>query len=657
MMQARGQTLVELLLAIGIAAVVLPALFLGLMSARSGRAQQKQRLEATALLKETKEAVRNVREKGWATFAVNGTFHTEISGSSWTLATGSATVNGFTKQVVISDVYRDSTGAITPSTAETLDPSTKKVVTTISWLTPYPSNFVATEYITRYLDNLSYPQSTVADFTPGTKTNTAITNTVDGEIILGAGGGGGDWCQPSFLITNTDLPKSGVSNAITAIKGPNDYQSTIFAGTGDNASGVSFAKVDASSGSATLAKTFDGYKTNAVFGESSFAYLATDNNAKEVVIMSLTQYADPPTNQKYKEVGAIDLPGNGNADSIYVANDKAYVLGGTKLYIYSLNAGRTTATLQNTGGLDIAATGKKIIVGAGGQYAYVMTGASTNQFRIINITNAASPSTTSTRTIGSAQTGVDIFINTSETLAYAAIAYSAGKNNVYSINITNKASPSVVTTPSYSTNGMNPKGITVVTGNRAIVVGTGGTYQYQVISTTSMALCAANSQLQYASGINGVAAVLQDNGYAYAYIITGDAASELKVILGGAGGQYSSAGTFTSAPFDVATQGLTQTAFNRFDAEFSRPPQTTIGFQVAVANAVSNSCTNANYTFVGPNRTSSPTDLFTDDGTVPLMTSGNYTNPGRCFKYKVYLTSSDPTQTPELYDFTVNYSP
>lgn len=652
----KGQTLIELLLAIGLMAVILPALFVGLMTARSGKVQQRQRLQATAVLKEAEEAVRSVREKGWSTFAVDGTFHPEITGSSWSLASGSATSNGFTTAIVINDVYRDVSGTITAS-GGTLDPSTKKLVTTISWGTPFSSNISSTTYLTRYMDNLTTTQSTKPDFDAGTLTNTATTDVSDGEVILGAGGGGGDWCQPSFLITNTDLPKSGVSNAITAIKGPNDYQSTVFAGTGENASGVSFAKVGVSSGSATLAQTFDGYKTNAVFGEAGFAYLATDNNAKEVVIMSLTQYSDPPTNTKYKEVGSIDLPGNGDGDSIYVVNDKAYVLDGSLLYIYSLNATRTSATLLNPTGLNIAATGKRILIGASGQYAYVITSALTNQFRIINISNPASPSTTSTKTIGSSQAGIDIFVNSTESTVYAAIAYAAGQKNVYSIDITNKSNPIINTSTAYSTNGMNPTGITVVTGNRAIVVGTGGTYQYQVISTTTMNLCGANSQLQYASGIRGVAAVLQDNGYAYAYIITGDANSELKVILGGAGGQYSSAGTFISQPFDVASVGLSSTAFNRFDATFTEPPQTTIGFQVAVANAVNNSCTNANYTFIGPNKTSLSTDLFASGSGIPLFSSGNYQNPGRCFKYKVYFTSNDVTQTPVLEDFTVNYSP
>ena len=59
----------------------------------------------------------------------------------------------------------------------------------------------------------------------------------DGEVVLGATGGVGDWCQPTLAITALDLPKSGVANAISAIQG------TLAAGTGENASGVSYANV------------------------------------------------------------------------------------------------------------------------------------------------------------------------------------------------------------------------------------------------------------------------------------------------------------------------------------------------------------------------------------------------------------------------------
>src|SRR6266550_9095940 len=94
-----GQLLVELVLAIGISAIILPALLTGLVASRNGRPQQQQNLQATNLFKETVNAVKQVRDNSWSTFAVNGTFHPVISSNQWTLSSGSTTANSFTQQV------------------------------------------------------------------------------------------------------------------------------------------------------------------------------------------------------------------------------------------------------------------------------------------------------------------------------------------------------------------------------------------------------------------------------------------------------------------------------------------------------------------------------------------------------------------------------
>lgn len=664
-----GQTLIELLLAIAVMSIVLPSLFVGLFAARSSKTQQRQRLQAVALLKQTQEALRNIREQGWVAFAVDGTYHVSSSSAVWGLAANSATTaDGFTTQVVISDVYRDSSGAIT-SSGGTLDPSTKKIDTTISWGLPYLSSITATEYMTRYLDNLTYTQTTDTDFKAGVLTNTSVTKTADGEVILGAGGGGGDWCVPSKSITTYDLPKNGVANAVTAIEG------AVFAGQGNNASGVAFQRVNlttnqdppvASNGGSL---TTGSLKTNGIFADSQYAYITTDTNHSQVIILDMTQFTDPPTNSNFKQVGTIDLgTSSTNGVSVYAANNYLYVTATDgRLYIYDVT-NHAAPVLKNSGGYQIGSSsstvGNKIVVA--GNYAYIATSSTTNPLRIVNISNPVSPTSAGTLVLGTGQSGVDVWVNTSSSSpsrAYLATSYLSGKNDFYIVNIENPASPTLKndsgsTLGQYSTNGMTPNAITVVTGNRAIIVGTGGTQQYQVLNISNELSPTSCAGLSYSTGVFGVASVLQSNGYAYSYIITGDSNAELKIILGGAGGQYSSAGTFVSSPFDVATVGLNQTAFNRYSADFAQPPQTTIGFQVAVANAVNNSCTGASYTFIGPGKTSATTDLFTSSsGGIPLLTSGSYQNPGRCFKYKVYFTSSDPTKTPELYDFTVNYSP
>ncbi len=672
----KGQSLLEIIIVLGMLSIVLPALITGLVSSREGKAQQQQRVRGVSLMQEAIEAAKSVRGRDWATFAVSGTYYPQVDNVNhrWNLVTCTPvcpqTSDGFTTNVVIADVYRDTNGNIV-TIGGTLDPSTKKISATVSWTTPSVSSITTSIYVTRY-KSIGVTQTTQADFNAGARVNTYITNTSGGEVVLGAGGGGGDWCIPSFQVTDFTLLRNGVNNAIAATDTASG--SRVFIGTGSNSSGVSLNDVKLSNSdppTVLSSKSFDGYKTNDIYGESNasgttvYAYLATDNNAKEVVIVDLNQYTDPPTNSKYKEIGSIDIPDARNGDQVYVLNDKAYIAGtrsgSSKLFIYNLSADRTTATLQNASGYTLNGTAKELIVGAGGQYAYVATDTSSNNFEIINVSNAASPSRASITTVGSSQTGVDLSVLNSETTVYVAVSYSAvaGAKNVYKIDTTNKSAP--VVGLGYNTGGMNPTGIVWVTGNRVIVVGTGGTYQYQVLSSDTMALCSPTSVLQYANGVIGIASVLQSsNGFAYSYInVNENNTPKLKIILGGAGGQYVGTGTFISSTIDSGSV----TAFNGFSATVNQPASTTIGVKVGVASPINNSCaTVSNFTYLGPN--GDPTNSFvigsdptTISGAIPLLNSGNYNNPGRCFKYKVFFDTSDPAHSPTLYDFTVNYSP
>ena len=120
-----GQSIVELLVTMGLAALLLPALITGFMATRSGRAQQDQRLRATQLVSEAREAIRVVRENGWSSFAVNGTYHPVVSGASWSLVTSTETLDGITRSITISDAYRDGTGVLV-SSGGNADAGTKK---------------------------------------------------------------------------------------------------------------------------------------------------------------------------------------------------------------------------------------------------------------------------------------------------------------------------------------------------------------------------------------------------------------------------------------------------------------------------------------------------------------------------------------------------
>lgn len=331
-----GQSLIELLIAMGLVALLLPAILTGLVASREGKAQEDRRLQARALLREAEEVTRSVREKGWKYVATQGIYHpgseykisicsnsgcppelssytgqadangsliatfsptpnaaafeiwirrpstspctglecfstgfinslslsgltdginytvqvcsqancvggqvySQFTGQStggvlnaiftyapsftgaaiyevwvrqppapgcsgiacfgftlantnsstisgldsskvWSLASGAETINGLTRQIEISNVERDSAGNIVTS-GGTLDPSTKKVGSTVSWTTPVASKVESTMYLSRYLGNTSWQQTTFGHFNAGAH---------DGTLTVPIGGG------------------------------------------------------------------------------------------------------------------------------------------------------------------------------------------------------------------------------------------------------------------------------------------------------------------------------------------------------------------------------------------------------------------------------------------------------------------------------------
>jgi hypothetical protein len=633
-----GQLLVELLVALAIAAILIPAIMTGFVASRQGKAQERQRIEATALARESAEAVRIVRDARWSNVAVNGTYHPVISDNTWTLASGSAAIQGYTQSITIADVLRDAAGKIV-GFGGTVDPSTKLVTVTVSWGTPIPSSVTDSFYITR-ITNLSWVQTTQAEFDAGTKDGVITTDVWDGEVTLGAGGKG-DWCAPNLSISAVDLPKQGVANAVSAI--PNQ----VFAGTGDNASGVSYATVlidNADPPHATVSGTFDGYKTNGIFGETNYAYLATDNNFKEIEIINLTT-------TPYTQAGYFDAPGNGNGNSIYTSGSVGYMTSGSNFYTFDITSKSGSRTQLGT--TTLTGTGVKTIVV--GTYAYVAISSAATQMQIVNVADPSSPTVVANVSL-TAGAATDVVVNSTGTRAYVSAAYSAGKPEFFVINTMTK-SGTLGSIGSYTTDGMSPKAVTIVPGNKGIIVGTGGSQQYVVIDLTDETHpihCTSHGRsggLSVATGVNGVASVIETDGDTFSYIITGDASAELKLIQGGPGGAYATNGIFESSTF-VAT---TSAVFNRFIVNAFVLPNTSVQYQVSGAAAVSGSCTGAAFTYVGPDGTGNT--KFSTGSAIPLSAGPGYINPANCFRYKAFLTTSDTFSEPLFTDITVNYSP
>lgn len=624
----KGQSLIELLLTIALVSIFFPALLTGFASTRNNRAVKDQRQLATAYLNEAQEAIRVVRANGWSNLSP-GTYHPIVSGSTWILTSGSELIDSnFTRQITIEDIKRDSNGNIAQN--GTLDPSTKLITISVSWNLPFPNSVSAASYLTRHDSNI-HTDTTIADFsgtvqevTVSATTGTSIPN--DGQVQLSAGGGG-NWCQPNLSITALDLPKSGVANAISAIEGKG------FAGTGDNSSGISYASIAISNTHppvATVSGTFDGFKTNdGIFGDADYAYLATDTNSKEVEIVDLTHI----TNGKYSEAGYFNAPGNGTGNSVFVLGNVGYMTSGNHLYTFDLSS--KSGSRPQLGSVTLAGTGAKVYVV--GNYAYVAISEETLELQIIQVSNGGRTLSIVGQADVNGHEATDVFVNSTGTRVYLATESSSSQKEFFIIDVSTKTG-SRPTVGSYEANGMSPKGVTVVTGNKALLVGTGGE-EYQAIDISNETSPTRCGGLNIDSGVNGISSVLEQDGDAYSYIITGDTAAEFKIIEGPA-----TSGTYTSPSFDAGSDVY----FNSFTVNHIVPSSTLIQYEVAVATAVNNSCSGAIFSYAGPYATSSA---------LP-STTGNpaYKNPGRCLKYRATLSTTDPTQSPILYDISFNYS-
>jgi type II secretory pathway pseudopilin PulG len=680
----KGQSLIELLLAMGLAAILLPALLTGLITSREGRPQTIQRNEASTLIREAAESLRSVRESGWSAVSTNGTYHTEVSGNRWTLVSGSQTVNGYTKSIVISDTYRNSSGAIVQS-GGVIDPSTKAIAITVSWTTPYPSSITSNFYLTRYLDNIAITHTSQADFNLGTISNLAVTNTAGGELTLSPNNKA-KWCSPTLSDKTIDLP--GRPNAVTAEPGH------VYVATGQNAvaSEESFSHVLVSLSDPvtfTLSGKLKGYKTYDVFGESdAYGYIATSDNSKEIVIVDLKTYTDVP-NKILAESGYFNTPSNStDADTVFVLGNRGYMTAGQYLYVFDLSS-KSGSRSQIGTRINFANAGDKAgdiyVRNVGGSvYVYIaIEGSTPEELKIANVTNHNNSSTW--RIIGSIniepnncsslESGKAIYVKPDGSRAYVSSINDTSFKEFFVINTSNKSSPSLVggfaTNPpctnggGYEAGGMNPEQSVVVSAaeNRAILVGVDDpndaidSMEYQVLDLSNEGTPTMCGGFDYDAGIYGVAGVTEPDGDTFAYLITGDSSNELKVVQGGPDGNYLDNGTYESVVVDPGYQ----TAYNRLTASVATPANTSIKIQVAVADAVSGSCTGANFQFIGPDGTSGSYFTPVNNQIIAPIPHGdynpNYHNPGRCFKYKAYFSSTDFNSTPTLYDITINNSP
>lgn len=609
-----GFSLVELLVALAVFSIAVTAVAVFSNRVMQANEANQSRIDAVLKVRETSQVLLKFKDDLWMYVLQNSDGqpkHLEYNGDTYTIVDGDSTIDGVTMSFVVSSVMRDGNGTIVFE-GGTEDVHTKAITITGSWTDSagISRSVDSTIYVNDW-NTRSWLETTNADFLQGTMTDTELTAVGDGAVKL-MPKLYSNWCLPELMITSYDLTGSAVGNVITADPG------NVYVGTGKeftDPGSMSFMHIsvdNADPPNVNVTGTFSGYVVTDIFGEPNYAYLATTDDNKEVVILDITQ-------NPFVEVGFFNASGTTDALAVYVVGNVGYVSQGRYLRTFDLSA--KTGSRTQIGSIQaspfqlpfMTATVPDFMVV--GNYAFCSLYNDWYEMTIVNVTNPASMSISARADLNWSQ-ATALFVAPDGNRAYIGTNSSGGKE-FYILNTANKSSVSIVN--SYESNGMSVKGLSVIEG-RAILVGKNGE-EYQVVDVTNEASLVKCGGMQMNSGISDVATVNYD-ATLFSYILTGDIGSEFKIIRGGldsGGGSdgrgYVASGTYVSRVLD------TESALASYYAlEWGGTVPAGANLKIQVRSGDSADLTAA--TWVGPDGTAS--SYFTQSGqTIPVSVSGH----------------------------------
>jgi len=628
-----GFSLVELLVALGIFMVIATTLIVFSIDSAVAIRNSWDRVEGTIFLQKIVNILDIKKADKWSNIGQiekGQEYCVDLTSPTYEIIPGRCVNGVFEYFFILGDVYRDENRNIVDS-GGTLDLHSRRLDFTITWLGYRNHRFTLTD--TKFINDWSsfeWKQTTQDDFNLGSHNLTETVADGDGavkmeRIIYG------DWCNPTLTISYYDMPGQGIPKSIYGIPGD------LSMGTGGNASGFAYMNVLVNTDYPpvmTEQETFDGYKTNNVYAEPQFVYLATDTNQKEVVI--LDRETTPIT-----EIGYFDIPGNDDGVDVFVSNNVGYVLGNSALYLFDLSSKYGSRPIIGSS-ISIPTSPIKVIVKD--NYAFVLSNNATNQLHIIDLNSKTIVGTASI----DYRYATDMYINNNSTRAYIVTQNSTSYNEFYIIDISTKTGSRPIINK-FELGGMSATGVTIIEENaRAIVVGTGGTEQYQVFIIDNEYAVTKCGGLTVSEGIFDVTSLVDSMGSSYSYIITGHSSRELQIIRGGPGGGdgtgygYSPTAQYTSVIFDSQYDMSTMTML---DVIFQQPAGSNIKFQVRSGNQADLS----DAVWFGPDGTEATYFSGANTFVLPIINDST-----RYFQYKIFFESNTAV-SPILEEMIIGY--
>ena len=630
----KGYSLAELVLAIGIFAIISSMLVFLVIDATRTLENTRTRSKASQLTQEVYTSLILVKSQGWyniAKYTNDGIKHLEYADGTYNILDGETVQDNLTYSFTIEEVQRDTQRNLVTE-GGTNDPHTRLISIYISWVDRIGKvHTINPQMYVNDWNTHSIVWTTQAEFDTGVFTETMSELIDDGEVRLFSMKYS-DWCNPTLSLSAHDLTRSGVASALFTI---NDY---VYMGTGGNQSGPAFSKVSVIGDPPVVSELglYDGHKVYDVFGLNGYAIIGTDTNAKELVVLDISS----PDNI-YTEFTYLDLPNPGTKQKyVYVYENLGYITHDANITIFrvdnlQLNVTPTVVQTINVGGSNAVIS--DIYVDS--QYIYVTTQGVTSDFYILQ--NSAPYSVLGQIDLGLLNAS-SLFISEDLNRAYIGTLNNTG-NEFFILDISNKSGTYTVIN-SQDLGGMSVTAL-VSADKRVMIGGVSSGEEYVVYNISDEIHPFKCGGLNIDAGINMITLVTKEPNL-YTYVLTRDSYKELQIIKGGPGGGgpdgegYVEAGEYLSEIHDSASES---SEYYILSLEADIPTGTSLKIQFRV----SSDPTMTGSSWVGPDGTS---NTYYD-------TAGVYTLPllaGRYLQYKV-IFSSDTINTPLLKELIINY--
>lgn len=432
----RGFSLVEVLLAIAIFALISTSIIYLLIDAGATNHQNRDRIVASILADEGLEAARVIRDADWANISA-GTFGLIKNDNHWQLSANFDIdpTNRFTRRISISKITDDRF----------------QITSTVTWqsLLGFESSISASTYFTHW------------------------SKVIEPELP--------NWEEPKIFGT------VGTNN-LAGNKNPNDIfvlGNYLYLVTDEaNAVDPEFFIFDISDVTkpTLVGKTKIGSKIGAVYVVGNYAYLATNVDNAELTIVKVSDPKNPTV------VTRLNTPGNKNGRDVFVLDHYAYLVtesnpSNSEFYIFNVTDPENPAA-TSTSKVELDTQGNTIYVS--GNYAYVGTDSDDRELIMIDVSQKLTPKIVKTYDHPGPGNISEIYLNGNS--AYFSVSYDASPSPNFAILNINTANPDdiKITLVGGFTSVKSLRSLAIdVAGNRAFVVGEQDPKEFRVLDISN----------------------------------------------------------------------------------------------------------------------------------------------------------------------------